>query len=198
LFFMINAIDVQKLRQKTGSSMMECKKALTEANGDEGKAIEILKKKGEKVAESKILSRETKSGLIDAYVHGNAKVGVLLELDCETDFVARNEEFKELSHLLCLQIAAMAPKYVSVDQVPQEMIEEDRRIFREQFASTNKPAQMIEQIVEGKIKKQNEEVCLLTQPFIKDQDKRVADVINQAIAKLGEKITVKHFVRYAI
>ncbi|PIU74899.1 MAG: elongation factor Ts [Candidatus Portnoybacteria bacterium CG06_land_8_20_14_3_00_39_12] len=195
---MINAIDVQKLRQKTGSSMMECKKALTEANGDEGKAIEILKKKGEKVAESKILSRETKSGLIDAYVHGNAKVGVLLELDCETDFVARNEEFKELSHLLCLQIAAMAPKYVSVDQVPQEMIEEDRRIFREQFASTNKPAQMIEQIVEGKIKKQNEEVCLLTQPFIKDQDKRVADVINQAIAKLGEKITVKHFVRYAI
>ena len=177
---------------------MECKKALTEANGDEGKAIEILKKKGEKVAESKILSRETKSGLIDAYVHGNAKVGVLLELDCETDFVARNEEFKELSHLLCLQIAAMAPKYVSVDQVPQEMIEEDRRIFREQFASTNKPAQMIEQIVEGKIKKQNEEVCLLTQPFIKDQDKRVADVINQAIAKLGEKITVKHFVRYAI
>jgi len=195
---MINAIDVQKLRQKTGSSMMECKKALTEANGDEGKAIEILKKKGEKVAESKILSRETKSGLIDAYVHGNAKVGVLLELDCETDFVARNEEFKELSHLLCLQIAAMAPKYVSVDQMPQEMIEEDRRIFREQFASTNKPAQMIEQIVEGKIKKQNEEVCLLTQPFIKDQDKRVADVINQAIAKLGEKITVKHFVRYAI
>ncbi|PIZ71631.1 MAG: elongation factor Ts [Candidatus Portnoybacteria bacterium CG_4_10_14_0_2_um_filter_39_11] len=195
---MINAIDVQKLRQKTGSSMMECKKALTEANGDEGKAIEILKKKGEKVAESKILSRETKSGLIDAYVHGNAKVGVLLELDCETDFVARNEEFKELSHLLCLQIAAMAPKYVGVDQVPQEMIEEDRRIFREQFASTNKPAQMIEQIVEGKIKKQNEEVCLLTQPFIKDQDKRVADVINQAIAKLGEKITVKHFVRYAI
>jgi len=195
---MINAIDVQKLRQKTGSSMMECKKALTEADGDQAKAIEVLKKKGEKVAESKILSRETKSGLIDAYIHGNAKVGVLLELGCETDFVARNEEFKELAHELCLQIAAMSPKYVSIDQVPQEILEEDRRIFREQFAGINKPAPMIEQIVEGKIKKQNEEVCLLTQSFIKDQDRRVADVINQAIAKLGEKITVKRFVRYAI
>lgn len=195
---MISAIDVQKLRQKTGLSMMECKKALTEASGDEAKAIEILKKKGEKVAESKLLSRETKSGLIDAYIHGNAKVGVLLELSCETDFVARNEEFKELAHELCLQIAAMSPKYVSVDQVPQKALEDDRRIFREQFAGTNKPASMIEQIVEGKIKKQNEEVCLLTQPFIKDQGRRVADVINQAIAKLGEKITVKRFVRYAI
>jgi elongation factor Ts len=196
--FMITAIQVQNLRQKTGLSMMECKKALTEANGDEARAIEILKTKGEKIAESKILSRETKSGLIDAYIHGNAKVGVLLELGCETDFVAKNESFKQLAHEICLQIAAMAPKYVSPDQIPQEVIEEDRRIFREQFAGAGKPANMIDQIIDGKIKKQSEEVCLLTQPFIKDQDKKVMDVINAAIASLGEKIEIRRFSRFGI
>jgi len=195
---MITASQVQQLRQKTGLSMMECKKALTEANGDEAKAIEILKTKGEKVAESKLLSRETKSGLIDAYIHGNARVGVLLELGCETDFVARNESLKQLAHEICLQIAAMSPKYVSPDQIPPAVIEEDRRIFREQFAGTNKPANLIDQIIDGKIKKQSEEICLLTQPFIKDQDKKVADIINAAIANLGEKIEVRCFSRLAI
>lgn len=195
---MIKAQQVQELRQKTGSSMMECKKALIGAGGDGKKAIEILKKKGEKVAESKIMSRQIKAGTIAAYIHNNDRVGVLLELGCETDFVARNQEFKELAHELCLQIAAMNPKYIKVEDVPQDILAEDRRIFKEQFAGSGKPEKIIDQIMEGKIRKQCEEVCLLTQPFIKEQDKSVADLIKQAIAKLGEKIEVRRFVRYEI
>lgn len=195
---MIKAQQVQRLRQKTGSSMMECKKALVEAGGDEKKAIEILKKKGEKVAESKIMNRQTKAGVIAAYIHNNNRVGVLLELGCETDFVARNQKFEDLAHELCLQVAAMNPKYIRIEDVPEEILVEDRRIFKEQFAGSGKPEKIIDQIVQGKIHKQCEEVCLLTQPFIKEQDKAVADLIKQAIAQLGEKIEVRQFVRYEI
>lgn len=177
---------------------MECKKALVEAGGNEKKAIEILKKKGEKVAESKILSRQIKAGIIAAYIHNNDQVGVLLELGCETDFVARNQEFKDLAHELCLQIAAMNPKYIKIEDVPRDILAEDRRIFKEQFAGSGKPEKIIDQIIEGKIRKQCEQVCLLTQPYIKEQDKTIADLIKQAIAKLGEKIEVRQFVRYEI
>lgn len=195
---MISAQQVQQLRQKSGASMMECKKALVEADGDQAKAIEILKKKGERVAESKILSRQTKEGIIASYIHGNQKVGVLLELGCETDFVARNQDFKNLAHELCLQIAAMNPRYIRSEDIPEEILAEDRRIFKEQFANSGKPDKIVGQIIEGKIKKQNEEICLLTQPYIKDQDKKISDVITAAIAKLGEKIEVRRFVRYEI
>lgn len=195
---MISASQVQQLRQKTGASMMECKKALLEAGEDENKAIEILRKKGEKVAESKLLSRQTKEGLIAAYIHNNNKVGVLLELGCETDFVARNEEFKKLAHELCLQAAAMNPRYLKIEDVPEEILAEDRRIYQEQFAGSGKPEKIIEQIIEGKIRKQIQEICLFTQPYIKDQDKKMGDLIKEAIAKLGEKIEVRRFVRYEI
>lgn len=195
---MIKAQQVQQLRQKTGASMMECKRALVEADGHENKAIEILKKKGEKVAESKLLSRQTKEGIVAAYIHNNQKVGVLLELNCETDFVARNDQFKELAHELCLQIAAMNPKYVRLEDIPEEILAEDRRIFKEQFKDAGKPENVISQIIEGKIKKQNEEICLLSQAYIKDQDKKITDLIKEAITQLGEKIEVRRFVRYEI
>ncbi len=194
---MINAKLVQQLRVQTGISMMECKKSLEEAKGDIKKAIEILRTKGELKAAAKA-KRSTKEGLIESYIHSNGKIGVLLKICSETDFVAKSKEFKELAHNLAMHIAAMDPQYLSPEDIPKEFLMGERKIYREQFSDSGKPQKIIDQIVEGKIKKYSEEISLLTQPFVKNPDKTVQDIINEYIAKLGENIKVEKFVRYQI
>jgi elongation factor Ts len=190
----ITAKEIAELRAKTGMGMMECKRALEEAGGDETKALEVLRKKGADKAAKKSAERETKVGLIEAYSH-DGRIGVLVEVLAETDFVIRNEEFKNLAHDLALQIAAMAPKYVGPDAIPDEVKNEEKGVYLEQVKAEGKPENIVEKIVEGKMQKFYSEVCLLNQPFIKDQDLTVADVINEKIAKIGEKITVSRFTR---
>jgi len=197
VLFMVSAQSVQQLREKTGVGMMECKKALEEAGGDMNKAIEILRKSGMAKAVKKS-ERSTDQGIVEAYIHGGGRVGVLLKLLCETDFVAKNDTFKQLAHDLSLHIAGMRPMYVSMDDIPEDIKESERRIYREQFAGSGKPPEVIEKIVEGKLKSFGAELALIEQPFVKDQDKRVGDVINDYIAKLGENIKVGGFVRYEI
>ncbi len=188
---------IKKLRQQTGISISHCKEALEEADGDLDQAKEILQKKGEEIAESKS-SREAAQGLVSAYVHNNNKLGVLLELKCESDFVAKADEFKELSHNISLQIASMKPKYISEDDIPEDAIEKQKEIYREQFKDTDKPEKIIKQIIEGKIKKWYKEIVLLNQPWIKDNDLTIEDLINKKVAKLGEKIKISRFCRYEI
>jgi len=189
--------DVKKLRDRTGASMMECKKALEESSADIDKAIDILRKKGETVAEKKS-SRQVQSGIIEAYIHPNNRVGVLLELVCETDFVARNSEFKELAHNIAMQIAAMNPLHVSPEDIPQGIIDKEKEIYLEQFKDSGKPKDVLEKIIEGKLVKFREEKALVSQPYIKDQDMKIGDLITAAIAKLGENIKVKRFSRFEI
>lgn len=188
---------IQQLRQETGAGMMDAKKVLVEAGGDVPKAIELLRKRGQKVALKKA-DRVTKEGLVGTYLHSNGKVGVLVEVNCETDFVARNEQFKELVHNLALHIAAMNPLYVSQDQIPEEVIAKEKEIYAAQLAQEKVPANMHDKVVEGKLKKFYSDVCLLEQSYIKDEDKTVNDLITEAIAKLGERIVVGRFSRLAI
>jgi|SRR6056297_431806 len=188
---------LKKLRQQTGISISHCKDALEEADGDLNKAKEILQKKGEEIAANKS-SREAAQGLINAYIHNNNKVGVLLELNCESDFVAKSDDFKELSHNISLQIASMKPEYVSEEDIPEKEIEKQKEIYREQFKDSDKPEKIIKQIIDGKVKKWYKEVTLLKQPWIKDNDMTIEDLINKKVAKLGEKIKVGRFCRYEI
>ncbi len=188
---------LKKIREITGVSMIECKKALERSGGDMEKALEILHRQGKIKAQNRA-ERETKQGIIESYIHPNKKVGVLLELNCETDFVAKNEEFKKLAHDICLQIAAMAPLYVKAEDIPEDFLTEERKIYKEQFSGSEKPKNIIEGIVEGKIKKYCEEVSLLSQSFVKDEKKTVQDIINDYILKLGENIRVKRFIRFQI
>lgn len=194
---MIKANHVKKLREKTGASMMECKYALEEAKGDEALALDILRQKGKNIALKKS-ERETRQGIIESYIHSNGKVGVLLELNCETDFVARNKEFRELAHDLTLHIAGMNPKYIDSKDVPKEVIRAEKEIYKKQFSDSGKPQKIINQIIEGKIKKYSEEISLLTQPFVKNPDITVADLIQEKIAKLGENIKLSRFIRYEL
>lgn len=194
---MVKADQVRQLREKTGASMMECKKALEESEGDEARALNILREKGRNIALKK-LARETKQGIIESYIHSNGKVGVLLELNCETDFVARNREFRELAHDLAMHIAGMNPQYLSPKDIPEEVIWAERDIYKKQFSDSGKPPEVIDQIIEGKIKKYSEEISLLTQPFVKNPDITVADLIQEKIAKLGENIKIGRFVRYEL
>ena len=193
----ITAKQIAELRAKTGIGMMECKKALEEADGNEEKAIEILRKKGAAKA-AKRADRVAAEGIVESYIHANNKLGVLVELLAETDFVAKNDEFKQLAHDIALHIAAMAPKYVSSDQIPAEEVEKEKSILMEEVKNTGKPAEIAEKIVQGRINKYFEEVCLLNQPFVKDQTKTVSDLINEKIAKIGEKIEVGRFCRFEI
>ncbi|HOX40703.1 MAG TPA: translation elongation factor Ts [bacterium] len=193
----VTAQQIAALRAKTGLPMMECKKALDEAGGDEAKAIEVLRKKGMAKAEKRA-ERETKAGLIESYVHTNGQIGVLLEILTETDFVARNEEFKGFAHDVALHITAAAPKYVSKDQVPAEEMEKQKEYFLAEMKDSGKPAEILEKIIEGKINKYFEEICLLNQPFVKDPDKTVGDLLTELIAKIGEKIEITRFARFAI
>lgn len=194
---MIDAKTVAELRARTGAGIVDCKKALEEANGDLEAAAEILRKKGIAKAGSKS-ERRTAEGLVYAYVHTNGKMGAMVEVSCETDFVARTDAFKELCHALALQIVAMNPLYVSKESIPAEVIEKEKEIYAEELSGAGKPPEMIGKIVEGKLGKWYSETCLLNQAYIKDEDKTVEDVIKEAIAKIGENIQVKRFVRYAM
>jgi elongation factor Ts len=186
---------IKKLREQTGAGVMDIKKALVEAKNNEEKAIEILRKQGQKIAAKKNAERVAKEGLIEAYVHNNGKVASLVMLSCETDFVARNSEFKELAHDLAMQVAAMNPQYLSADKIPAAALEKEREIIRESMADEKKPKEVVEKIIDGKLQKFFAEFCLLEQPFIKDDKKTVKELIDEKIAKLGEKIEVKKIAR---
>lgn len=191
----ISATMVNELRAKTGAGLMDCKRALVENQGDQNAAAEWLRKKGIASAVKKA-DRSAQEGVIASYIHLGGKVGVLIELNCETDFVAKTDEFQALAKDLCMQIAAASPLYVARENVPAELIEKEKEIAAAQVAG--KPAPAIEKIVQGKIDKWYGTVCLLEQPFVRDQNKTVKDFIAEAIAKTGENIVVRRFVRYAI
>ena len=191
----ITAQQVKELRDRTGLGMMKCKEALQATDGDLDKAVEYLRKQGLRTAEKKA-GRETSEGVIASYVHSNSKIGVLVELRCETDFVARSDDFRQLGRDLAMQVAAAKPVAVSKDDVPEDVLERERAIYREQFK--DKPPQAIEKIVEGKLQAFYKEHCLLDQPFIKNPKVSIADHIKSVIAKLGENITVARFVRFEL
>lgn len=193
----IKAGQVKELRDKSGVSMMECKKALQESNGDISKAELILREKGLAAANKKS-SRATNQGLIDSYIHLGSKIGVLLEVNCETDFVARNEMFKDFVHNIALHIAASAPKYVSKEDIPAEVIEAEKEIYRKQALNEGKPEAVLEKIAEGKLKKFYEDNCLTDQAYVKDNDLTVGDLLKEAILKIGENIVIKRFVRFVL
>ncbi len=189
--------DIQKLREQTGVGMMDCKKALTETKGDFDKAIESLRKKGQEVA-TKRAGRAAKEGVIGSYIHSNKKIGVLVELNCETDFVARNEEFQTLAKELAMHIAASDPQYLDAKDVPAKIIEKEKGIYKEQLKKEKKPAKIIDKIIEGKLKKYREEVSLLTQPFFKDPKITISELLIDKIAKIGENIQIGNFIRYSL
>jgi len=191
----ISPEQVKELRAKTGAGVMDCKKALIEADGDMEKAIIILREKGLAKAATK-QSRSANEGIIESYIHGNGRIGVLVEVNCETDFVARNEKFKSLAKDLAMQVAAANPKYLSREDVPAEVIEKEREILRAQALNEGKPEKIVDKIVDGRMEKFFEENCLLEQPFIKDPDKKVSEIIMEKIAVIGENITVSRFVRF--
>jgi len=193
----IQPSDVQKLRERTGVGMMECKNALTEANGDVEKAIEILRARGIAKA-AKRTDRVASEGQIISYIHPGAKLGVLVELNSETDFVARTEDFAKLGKELAMQVAAAAPLYVRKEDVPIDLVEKEQSIIAQQLAGEGKPAAMLAKIIPGKMEKFYAEICLIEQPCIKDSSIKVKDMITQAIAKLGENIVVKRFARYKL
>jgi elongation factor Ts len=193
---MIKASDIANLREITGLGMMECKKALEEANGDQNKALDFLKKRGATKAASKS-DRSVKAGVIEAYVH-DSKIGVLVEVLAETDFVTRNQDFKDFVHDIALHIAASSPIYVSTEDVPSEEVEKEKSALLEQDDLKGKSKEIAEKIVEGRIKKYYGEICLMEQSFIKDPDKKISDLLNAIIAKIGEKIVISRFIRYQI
>ncbi|MDQ1355082.1 MAG: elongation factor Ts [Acidobacteriota bacterium] len=188
---------VKKLREQTGIGIMECKKAIADADNDYDKAVEMLRKKGFEKAKAKA-SRATNQGAVGSYIHTNKKIGVLLELGCETDFVAKNDEFQALLKDVAMQIAAMKPAYISETDIPEAVLEKEKEIYREQLKTSGKPANIIEKIVEGKLDKFYKEACLIHQAFFKDDSKTIQDLIAEKIHKMGENITVKRFVRYEV
>lgn len=192
---MIEASAVKELRERTGSGMMDCKKALTESNGDMEKAIEILREKG-LAAAAKKAGRIASEGIVDAYIHGGGRIGVLIEINSETDFVAKNEEFRQFVKDMAMQVAASNPLYVRREEVDPKIIEKEREIYRAQALNEGKPEKIIDKMVEGRIEKFYKEICLLEQPFIKDTDKAVKDVLTQLIAKIGENLSIRRFVRF--
>jgi elongation factor Ts len=191
----ITAQMVSDLREKTGAGLLDCKKALTESNGNVEEAITILRKRGAASAAKKA-ERATREGLIESYIHIGGKVGVMIEVNCETDFVARNEEFKVLCRDLCLQIAAANPTYVRREEVPEADLAKERDIASAQVQG--KPPAAIQKIIEGKLEKYFSTVCLLDQPFVKQAEKSVKDIITEKVAKIGENIQVRRFVRYQL
>lgn len=193
----ITAEMVKELRQRTGIGVMECKKALKESKGDIKKAIVLLRKKGYARAKDK-MSRDTAEGIVGSYIHLNGKIGVLIEVNCESDFVSLNDEFKELVKNIAIHIAASAPEYLSSEDIPLEVLEEEKEIIREQFKDSKKPPEIIEKIVQGKIGKFNEEVCLLDQPYIKDDKISIKELVTSHVAKFGENIRIKKFARFEL
>ncbi|OGD09359.1 MAG: translation elongation factor Ts [Candidatus Aminicenantes bacterium RBG_13_62_12] len=193
----ITADMVKELRQRTGIGMMECKKALEESGSDMEKAIALLRKKGYARAKDKA-SRETSEGLVGSYIHTHGKIGVLVEIHCETDFVARNSDFQDMVKNIAMHIAAARPKYLSVEDIPASVLEEERAVIREQLKDQKKPPEILEKIVQGKLGKFYEEVCLLDQPFIRDDKVSIRQLVQSMIAKLGENIKVSRFARFEI
>lgn len=192
---MITSEMVKALREKTGAGMMDCKKALEETQGDMEKATEWLRKKG-LAAAAKKAGRIAAEGIVDSYIHGGGRIGVLVEVNCETDFVARTPEFRELVHEVAMQIAASNPKYIAREDVPGEVIEKEKEILRAQLAGEKKPAHVLDKIVEGRLEKFYKDFCLLEQPYIRDPNRTVRELIMEKTAKIGEKISVRRFVRY--
>ena len=186
---------VKKLRDKTGAGMMDCKIALTETKGDMDLAIEFLRKKGAAVA-AKRADRETNQGVVEAYIHAGGRIGAMVELNCETDFVAKTPGFKQLAHDIAMQVAAMTPQYVSREQIPQAVIEKELEIYKVQAQNEGKPEQFAEKISQGRLEKFYQETVLIEQSFIKDSGKTIKDIIDEETAKVGEKITVRRFLRY--
>ncbi|MBZ9572778.1 elongation factor Ts [Patescibacteria group bacterium] len=194
---MVKINQLRQLREQTGISLMECKKALEEAKGDIEKAKKILREKGKEVLRDKT-GREISQGIVESYVHPGGKIGVLVEVHCETDFVAKSEEFKKLAHEICLQVAAMRPLFLKMEDVSQDFLDGERKIYQKQFAGAGKPQKIIDQIVEGKLEKYKKEISLLSQPWVRDETKTIEDLIGDFVAKLGEKIEVARFARYEI
>ena len=193
----ITAAMVKKLRDLTGAGMMECKAALTEANGNIEDATTILRKRGLAQATKKA-GRSTNEGLIGSYIHMGGKIGVLVEVNCESDFVARTDDFQNLAREIAMHVAAASPTYVRRDEVPADVLERERSIYRSQMEGQNKPEQVIEKIVEGKLNSFFEQVCLLDQPSIRDPKMTIGQVVQAAIAKMGENITIPRFVRFKL
>jgi elongation factor Ts len=193
----ISAAQVKELREKTGAPMMDCKQALSEAKGDLEQAVVLLRKRGVSVAAKKA-ARVTSEGSVASYIHAGGKIGVLVEVNCESDFVARTEDFKELVHDIAMHIAASDPKFVRKEDVTPEAFEREKDIYRAQAAATGKPPQVVEKIVEGKMSKFYEEVCLYEQPFIKDQAVSISQLVATKIGKLGENISVRRFARFKV
>jgi elongation factor Ts len=193
----VTAEQVKQLREQTGAGMMECKKALMDTGGDFAKAIEHLRKSGIASAEKRA-DRAASEGIVDAYIHPGNRVGVLIEVNCETDFVARTQEFQDLVHNLAMQVAAAGAEYVGREQVPAERVAKEREIFAAQVAAQGKPAAIVAKIVEGKLEKFFSEVCLLEQPYIRDDQIKVSEMVTQAAAKTGENVVVRRFARFRL
>ncbi len=194
---MVSIDQIKQLREETGVSPTEIKKALEQSNGDPEKAKELLKIWGQKVLSKKV-DRETKAGLIETYLHPNAQAGVLLDIRCETDFVGKSPDFKNLAHEICLQIVAMKPSFVRETEIPEGFLDGEMRIWQEQVAGSGKPENIVKQILEGKANKYKQEICLMSQPWIKDDTKTIKNVIEDTVAKVGENIEVKRFARFEI
>jgi elongation factor Ts len=193
----ITAGMVKELRDKTGAGIMDCKEALGAADGSMDGAIDYLRKKGMQSAEKRS-SRSTREGLVHAYIHGGGRLGVLVEINCETDFVARTDDFQALARDIAMHIAASNPQYVSRDDVPEDVLVKERHILEEQAKNAGRPERVIPNIVEGRLQKYYQDMCLLDQPFVKNQDLSVNDLLKEMIAKVGENITVSRFVRYVL
>lgn len=193
----ITAQMVKELRDMTSAGMMDCKRALQETDGDVAKAVDVLRKKGLSQA-AKRAGRETTEGVVSSYLHAGGKIGVMIELNCETDFVARTDEFQELCRDVAMHIAAVDPKFVSREEVTTDHLDKEREIFREQAIADGKPENIVDRIVEGKIGKYYSECVLLEQPFVKDPDKTIGDLVTERVATIGENIQVRRFVRYQL
>ncbi len=191
----VSASAVKDLREKTGAGMMDCKKALAETGGDVQKAIDYLRQKG-LAAAAKKADRVAADGAVGAYVHPGGKIGVLVEINCETDFVARTAEFQSLLKDIAMQVAAANPRYLRREEVPAAELDKEKAIYRQQALETGKPEKFVDKIVEGKIERFYSEACLLEQAFIRDPDKRVTDILNESIGRLGENIQIRRFSRY--
>jgi len=192
---MITADMVKQLRERTGAGMMDCKKALNESNGDMDKAIEFLREKG-LAAAAKKAGRIAAEGLVEAYIHGNGRIGVLVEVNIETDFAAKNDDFKSFVKDIAMQIAASKPEYIRREDVPSEIIEKEKEILRAQALNEGKPEKIVDKMVEGRIEKFYKEICLLEQPWIKDPDKTIKQLLTEKISTIGENINIRRFVRF--
>ncbi len=194
---MITAAQVKELRDRTGAGMMDCKAALEDAGGDLERAALLLRQRGAAAAQRKAL-REAREGLVEAYVHLNGRIGVLVEVLCETDFVARNERFRQFAHDMALQVAAARPRYVAREDVPEEVLATEREVYRQQALGQGKSERVVDSIVAGRLEKFLGEVCLLEQPFIKDPDRKVKDLLTDLVAVLGENVRISRFVRLEV